>query len=236
MTISTPKPKPDWERIEAQYRAGVMSLREIASPYEITETAIRKRAKKEGWERDLGAKIKAKADALVRKEQVRNEVRNSGREPTEKETVEANAHAILQIRLGHRTDIRTARELSLKMLAELQGVHARPDLIEALQEALAGDPDEVDPDERKRRMQQMKDALHRIASLPGQVSALKALSDTLKTLIELERKAWGLDDPDGGADRPPPAMGDAALAAKLAYFVELGRRRMQDNPPEGAAP
>lgn len=231
----TKKTTVDWEAVERDYRAGVMSLREIGDCHGCTHTAVRNKAKELGWTRDLNAKIKAKADALVSKAVVSAEL-SAERAASEQQTIDANAQAISQIRLAHRADIRAARELSLKMLAELQGVHARPDLIEALQEALAGDPDEVDPDERKRRVQQMKDALHRIASLPGQVSALKALSDTLKTLIELERKAWGLDDPDGGADRPPPAMGDAALAAKLAYFVELGRRRMQDNPPEGAAP
>ena len=37
--------KPDWEAIETAYRAGVMSLREIASLHGISEGAIRKRAK-----------------------------------------------------------------------------------------------------------------------------------------------------------------------------------------------
>ncbi len=39
--------KPDWEAIESAYRAGVMSLREIASQHGISDTAVRKRAKKE---------------------------------------------------------------------------------------------------------------------------------------------------------------------------------------------
>ncbi|HCM9732348.1 sigma-70 RNA polymerase sigma factor region 4 domain-containing protein [Enterobacter kobei] len=33
--------KPDWEAIETAYRAGVMSLREIASQHGISEGAIR---------------------------------------------------------------------------------------------------------------------------------------------------------------------------------------------------
>lgn len=59
--------RPDWEAIESAYRAGVMSIREIASQYEITHQAISKRAKKEGWERDLKAKVKARAENLVAK-------------------------------------------------------------------------------------------------------------------------------------------------------------------------
>ncbi len=60
--------KPDREAIESAYRAGVMSIREIASQYEITHQVISKRANKEGWERDL--KTKARAENLVAKREV----------------------------------------------------------------------------------------------------------------------------------------------------------------------
>lgn len=41
----------DWAGIERDYRDGRMSVREIARWYQVTEGAIRKKAKKEGWER-----------------------------------------------------------------------------------------------------------------------------------------------------------------------------------------
>ncbi|WP_311270502.1 hypothetical protein [Sphingobium sp. WCS2017Hpa-17] len=41
----------DWPRIEIEYLAGEDSIREIADRHEISDTAIRKRAKAEGWER-----------------------------------------------------------------------------------------------------------------------------------------------------------------------------------------
>lgn len=62
--------KPDWEAIETAYRAGVMSLREIAAQHGISEGAIRKRAKRDDWSRDLAAKVKERADDLVRKAEV----------------------------------------------------------------------------------------------------------------------------------------------------------------------
>lgn len=43
---------PDWEAIETAYRAGMMSLREIAAQHGISEGAIRKRAKRDDWSRD----------------------------------------------------------------------------------------------------------------------------------------------------------------------------------------
>lgn len=66
------KSKADWERIEQEYRAGQLSIREIAARNGISEGAIRKRAKRDGWKRDLTAKVsKAARDASVRAE-VRN--------------------------------------------------------------------------------------------------------------------------------------------------------------------
>lgn len=41
----------DWKDIEADYRAGKMSTREIARWHGISDTAVRKMAKKSGWER-----------------------------------------------------------------------------------------------------------------------------------------------------------------------------------------
>lgn len=41
----------DWERIEADFRAGLLSTREIASAAGVSHTAINKRAKRDGWTR-----------------------------------------------------------------------------------------------------------------------------------------------------------------------------------------
>lgn len=171
---------PDWERIEADYRAGLMSLREIAKPHGITETAIRKRAKRDGWERNLQAKIQAKADALV----ARRAVAAAHAKATEREIVEANAERIAQVRGEHRADITRARTLALQLLAELE---EQPELQVQMRRALeAGDTEEAE----------------RIAAaqigLSGRVDLLKKLADTLRTLIGLEREAYGLDTaPDG---------------------------------------
>ena len=57
----------DWLAIEADYRPNKLSLRTIGEKYGCTEGAIRKRAKKEGWVRDLSEKIKNKADFILRR-------------------------------------------------------------------------------------------------------------------------------------------------------------------------
>ena len=46
------KPKADWIAVEGAFRSGTGSIRDIAASHGITDTAIRKRAKAEGWIRD----------------------------------------------------------------------------------------------------------------------------------------------------------------------------------------
>jgi hypothetical protein len=98
----------DWERIEADYRAGLLSVREIASAQGVFHAAIGKRAKRDGWERDLGAKIKAKAKALVTSKTVTKEV-TAQRVATDRAIIEANAEVIANVRIQHWQDIGRAR-------------------------------------------------------------------------------------------------------------------------------
>ena len=50
------KPAIDWEAIERDYRAGILSVREIGAKCGCTHTAINKRAKRDGWERERAAR------------------------------------------------------------------------------------------------------------------------------------------------------------------------------------
>mgnify|MGYP003579787045 CR=1 FL=1 len=134
------KSAPDWERIEADYRAGVLSVREIAASQGISHTAIQKKAKAEGWERDLGAKIKAKADRLVAKREVATQVAAERVEP-DRAIVEANAEVIAQVRLTHRGDIARARKLCMSLLAEIEVETDNLALFEELGELLRSDDD-----------------------------------------------------------------------------------------------
>lgn len=189
MTVE--KKQRDWERIEAQYRANTLSLREIASEHGITEGAIRKKAKAEGWERDLSAKVKAKADALVRKEQVRNEVRKEATE-SEKQVVEIEAQVQARIRLSHRKDIERNRNLLRKLVDELEQQTDNMDLLRKLGEIM------YDPDEKGK--DRLNEVYHAVISLPERTKTMKALGETLKVLIGLEREAYGIAAQEQAAD------------------------------------
>lgn len=181
--MSERKPAPDWERIEQDYRAGVLSIREIAGQHGITDGAIRKRAKAQDWERDISAKANAKADALVRAEQVRSQVRTESA-LSERVLIEATAQVIADVRMRHRGDIGRALSLSMKLLAELEGQTDSLELLEQLGELMRSE-DERGQDKRN-------DLYNKIIATPSRIDSVKKLSETLKNLIGLEREAYGL--------------------------------------------
>ncbi|MGK3496985.1 hypothetical protein [Citrobacter youngae] len=177
--------KPDWEAIEKVYRAGIMSLREIASQHGISEGAIRKRAKRDEWSRDLNAKVKERADDLVRKAEVRKQVR-SETVLSERVLIEATAEVIATVRMEHRGDIRRAREITNALFDELGAECADVASLRKLGELM------LEPDENGR--DKLNEIYHSIISMPERVKALKALSDAMKNLVDLERQAYDIGE------------------------------------------
>ena len=185
----------DWERIEADYRAGVKSLREIASEHDVSAPAIHKRAKRDGWMRDLSGRIQAKAEELVNKAEVNASV-NTEKAVTDRAIVEANAQAIANVRLAHRKDIASARSLAMSLLQELQHQTGDNDLYAQLGEILFQDGE----DGQNKRL----DLFNRVLALPGRIDSMKKLAETLKNLIGLEREAYGLKADDAGVENDTP--------------------------------
>lgn len=208
------KAAPDWERIEADYRAGLLSVREIASAHGVSHTAIQKRANKEPkWERDLAKRIQAKADALVAKQEVASQVAME-RAATDAVIVEANAQVIAGIRLAHRSDIAKSRTLVMTLLAELQHQTEHRDLYEKLGELM------MSPDDNGR--DKLYEAYTKAMALGGRTSTMKALSDSLKTLIALEREAYGLAE-EAPPPAPPSVVVNNAPPATLAEIQQVLR-------------
>ena len=193
-----PPPPPritDWERIECDYRAGVLSLREIAANQGVSHVAIAKRAKKEGWAKDLSQKIAKKADELVNKAMVNSAV-NSERAVTEKQVIDASANAIMQIRLSHRKDISRSRAIVMSLFDELE-LTCGPENAALLAELgeIMREPDERGQDKRA-------DLYAKLISLNGRSVTMKNLGESLKAMVALEREAFNLND-------APPSAADA---------------------------
>lgn len=185
-TTTKAKAAPDWERVELDYRAGIKTLRQIAEENGVSHPAIAKRAKRDGWSRDLGAKIKAKADELVTKDAVTKGVTTETK-VAERQLIEANAQAVADVRLAHRHDIHRARRLTNSLLDELeqQTDPATLALLSDLGELL------IEPDERG--VDKLNDLYRAIISLPERSKTLKVLAESLQKLVDMERKAFGMD-------------------------------------------
>jgi hypothetical protein len=203
----------DWEAVELAFRAGLLSVREIAAAHGVSHTAIQKRAKEYSWDRDLEAKIQARADALVAKRQVASEVATPEKLATERVIVEANAQAIANIRSAHRLDIERARRLCMALVAELESATGNlPELV-ALGEMLRA-PNENGTD-------RLNDIYQAVISLPERTKTMKALSESLKNLVGLEREAYGLATAEATPTRPqllvpiPDGKGSEVYAAMV---------------------
>jgi hypothetical protein len=202
------KAAPDWERIEADYRAGLLSIREIASQHGITDTAIRKRATRDSWTRDLAKRIQDKAEALVRTAEVRSQVRTE-KAISDRELVDANAGLLANVQISQRKDVARGRALVMSLLAELEAETGDIELFQQLGEMLRSD-DDKGHDKRN-------DLYQKVISSAGRIDGMKKLADAMKTLIGLEREIYGLANDVA----PPPTASVVVNNAPPATLAEI---------------
>lgn len=198
----------DWDGLEPHYRAGIRSLKDIGAEFDVSDAAILKKAKRDGWTRDLSAKIKAKADAKVSAAAVSAEV-SAAKALTEKSVVEANAEMQYRIRIGHRTDIARVKNLLMTLLSEAEHQGTNVELYQELGELLAK------PDDKG--MDKLGDIYRKAMSMPSRVGVLKQITETLAILIKLEREAFGI------AVKSDDLGGSGGTVIQLATPDELRR-------------
>ena len=179
----------DKEALQAQFEAGTLSLRELSRKFSMDpkkgHVQIKRLADKEGWTQDLGAKIQAKAEAKLAKQALPVEKREAPR-IADKLIIEANAEAIMQVRMRHRTDISKGMALTLKLMEELEHHTDNQELLEQLGQIMYA------PD--KNGKDRLNEIYLAVISLPERMKSNKALSETIKNYIALEREAYGIKE------------------------------------------
>jgi DNA-binding Lrp family transcriptional regulator len=212
----------DWERIEVLYRAGTISVREIAAEFGISHTAINKRAKLGEWERDLTAKIKAKADAKVSKAEVSRQVSEQTK-ITEAVRIEIESEVQARIQITHRADVPRARALVSRLIAECEAMTIDPELFSQLGEIMRS-PDDKGADK-------LNDLYKAVCSFPGRVKSTKELIEALRVAVELERKVFGIDaaiDVDDSG-KPRRELTDAERSTRLArMLMQAAKAKAED--------
>lgn len=172
-----------WNKVEVDYCAGIKSNRAIAAEYGITEAAIRKRAQKFGWLKNLSPQIAKKMNRELQE-------RTAGNGKSKAEVVEANATVLADVRMKQRDDIERSKRISRMMLEELElqaGVK-QIDLLSQLGDLMRQE------DEKGR--DDLNDLYRKIISLPERVRTMKAIAEAQKIFFDMESKAYGLDKYD----------------------------------------
>lgn len=165
------------------------SVTQLAADYEaeteqkISHTAIIKHFKKLGVPRDLNAKVQAKAAALVSAALVSEKVSNETT-LTDAQLVNEIAKDVAAIQLSQRKDIAKSRALAKKLLEELDLQTDNIDLLEKLGEMMEK------PDDKG--LDKMNELYRKVISTPARIDSMKKLAETIKTLVGLEREAWGM--------------------------------------------
>jgi uncharacterized protein with FMN-binding domain len=174
------KEKIDWEAIQIEYAKGTRSNVDIAVQFGVSEGAIRKKAREKNWAKDLTAQIRIKAAQKVREAEYEA---STSYKDARTNAVEIEAEKQADITLKHRSDIRLHMQLRNSLLNECMVQSEQIDDLERLAEIIdSGDDD------------RMTQAFRKATSLPQRVDTFKKLVESTKTLVGLEREAYGISD------------------------------------------
>jgi hypothetical protein len=199
--------------IEADYRAGVLSLRAIAKRHGCSEGAVRKWAKKavdaQGepapWSRDLKPQVRERAESILAQDPAKSapHVRAAVRTPHpvtqiartdfgahDAVLIETGARAIVRVVETHRSALARAKQLTLTLLDQLES-------------------------ESDRKSQAP-------ATLSVRAAALRHLVASLQVLVLLERDVYGVATcPEVSSS---PALAPADAEARRRTFDEIRQR------------
>jgi len=110
----------DWQKIELDYRAGIKTMRQIANENGISHALIGKRVARDGWTRDLSARISAKTEEILIQNEVNKKVNSRFFVHQEKEIVEVNGQMQAQLIFEHRELLKKVAGISHEII-ELAG-------------------------------------------------------------------------------------------------------------------
>jgi len=185
--MASKRPDIDWNAVQALYRADQISTREIARRYHVTEGAIRVRATKEGWAKDLGHKVAIGVkDAVLRSNYAKSTTqtkKGKDRVTTEKAVVNAAIQEGKAVVLRHQT-LGNILAGNSQTIAEV--IRDQIATVRAALEAEA--PEDLTPKEQFLREVALTNRLALLAK------AHDSLARASVNAVAIERQSRGLDD------------------------------------------
>lgn len=186
----------DWTLVEKDYRAGLLSDRQIGEKYGVSHGSVQQQAKKRGWSRNLIGRSIAKAEEKLAREELATKLASETRVASEKELVDSTSDALVEVMRGHRSDASRLRRVVTALLEKVETIVKESELFEQIGDLCAA------PDEKG--IDKINDLYRKVIELPAQTDTTKKLAETMKILIELERKIFKIesgDDPVEAAAR-----------------------------------
>jgi hypothetical protein len=111
--------KIDWETVENLYRAGQLSIREIARQNGCAAQTIVDRAKRYDWSRDLSEKVRQAIRAKLAKADT-DSLTDTDKAKRQKDIVEGASDKGVEVIKLHRKDISSLKELEAQLIEELK--------------------------------------------------------------------------------------------------------------------
>lgn len=219
------KGAPDWEAIERDYSANILTGDQMALKHGTSRVGILNKARKNGWRRDLAAPIQRSVARKLIEQAIVHDTRTVGN-PHELVTlssvkddfrqVEAMANVTVGVILRHRSGIRDLQDIANGQLNELRAVTQGQDAMNLVMHA-AAEGGIVDQDTLKQALKEVR----ALCALPARLSALTQLTNVYGALQTQERQAFGIK----GDDNPEEEEDD--VRGLLVGFVDAPYREAE---------
>ena len=227
--MTTKHKNVNWKKVEDHYRAGLITLLEIAKRAGITEGAIRRRAKANGWKRDLTARVRARTSekltlSLAGQYECPPEPDRTPEEQAkiDDDLVEAAAQTQVAIVREHTAAIRYGRQLTQRLMGELAATTASA---AELAEMLNSETD----DQKQKTMQ-------RAISLSSRAAVMRDLANAARVWVGLERQAFRISDERTREDRDAAIEQMSADELRASIMQDMVALRLLPPPaPQGIA-
>ena len=185
----------DWTPIEVDYRIGKMSMKAIATKHGVAYSGLRKRAIDEGWTQDLTPMVQAATRAELTKQshERAKKAKKAAETPTQRHDKPSDADVVAITACEDVAVITSSIDAAvLENVAVINRHRKMADALMRLVGRLANEvktltDDEQDPNRRRE-------------SLGDRVDAVRKLSQTVATVVDVERKAHNLDEKAGTED------------------------------------
>lgn len=180
--------KVDWEAVERDYRTSQLTLRELGEKHGCAHPAIARKAKAEGWQRDLTDAVKQATSSKLIQAAVTNAVTNKHQTVTNAVLVAAEVNT--QVILGHRKGLNRITRIKEALLDQIeQAAQLMPELAEVIEMVRQPDDNGVD---------KANDAMRKAMSRSSLVDDLKKLAEIDERVRKGEREAFNISGATDG--------------------------------------